>query len=344
MSTSSEFCFTFYSSVKSISWTIGHLLKITSYFYLFRGVFISAVIYPYDELEHKNNKLEAANAELNSMSVTMNAILDVMPIAIQKYDSQGRLKYINKKFTELLECDGESLIGTSIQDSVEKFGVVAYDGKNLETKFDQYSDKNEITAYTLRTGKLIRLSIATHELRGGRLLLIHETKKEQELQNLHIQTETILASINNSVLIINDEKKIVLCNKAFEDIFELQKEEILGMDIDSFNQAIHFELLDLPDKALKNELDKNVFETKFTSGKGNKKEIMLYVGTIKNVEEVNRIISEFLFLSRPRETELAEISMHDMFASIKSMVETSSLVKGVDFKYMKERYRCYVGS
>lgn len=419
MSISTEFCFTIYSSVNNISWTVGHLLKITSYFYLFRGVFISAVIYPHNELDRKNKKLEAVNAELNSMGATMKAILDTIPIAIQKYDSHGKLKYVNKKFTELMECDEESLIGTTIEDSINKFTATAYDSKNPDARRDRYSDKQEITAITSRTGKPIRLSLTSHDLRGGKLMLIHETKKEQELENLNIQTETILASVNNGVFMINNEKKIVLCNKAFEDLFEVQKEEILGMDVDAFNEATDFELKDLAGKVLINELDKNEYETKFTSFKGNKKEIMLYVGTIKNVdgevigainisrditeqkkeqqrilqqeklallgqmgagivhetrnflttikgrcqlidmisqdenikrhaakinsdvEEVNRIISEFLFLSKPRETELLEISMHDVFASIKSMIEASSLVKGVNIDFLlseEERY------
>jgi signal transduction histidine kinase len=59
------------------------------------------------------------------------------------------------------------------------------------------------------------------------------------------------------------------------------------------------------------------------------------------VDEVNKIISEFLFLSKPREAELEDISMLDIFESIKSMVGATSLIKGVDVEFefcREERY------
>ncbi|MDF2841401.1 MAG: hypothetical protein K0Q99_2173, partial [Clostridia bacterium] len=49
----------------------------------------------------------------------------------------------------------------------------------------------------------------------------------------------------------------------------------------------------------------------------------------KDVEAVNHIMSEFLFLSKPKDTNLVEISIRDVLGSIKGMVETTSLVRGV---------------
>lgn len=410
LSTAAEFCFTLYSSVENISWTVGHMLKIISYFYLFRGVFVSTVIYPYGELQRKNNELEDKNFKLNSMSESMSQILDAMPIAVLKYDKQGELEYINKKFAEILEYEREELLRA--EGGHLTSAAVAVSGHNEERGGD-------IQAFTARTGKYIKLSRKIHEIKDGKLVLLSETKKEQELQNLHIQTETIFASVSSGVLVIDQEMKIVLCNNSFERIFEVERAELLGMHIESLNEMINSSRKDLPHKVLYDELKEHEYQVKITSLKGNEKEVLLYVAPIRNidgeiigaicigtdvteqkreqqrmlqqeklallgqmgaaivhetrnflttikgrcqlidmltkdesikrhaakinndVEEVNRIISEFLFLSKPRDTEFYEISIHDVFASIRSMVETSSLVKGVDIEFRfteQERY------
>ena len=50
----SELCFALYNSVNSITWTIGHVLKIFSYYFLLRDTFASTIIYSYEKLEDKH--------------------------------------------------------------------------------------------------------------------------------------------------------------------------------------------------------------------------------------------------------------------------------------------------
>lgn len=60
-----------------------------------------------------------------------------------------------------------------------------------------------------------------------------------------------------------------------------------------------------------------------------------------NIDELNMMMSEFLFLSKPRQPYLDEISMYDIIHSIKNMIETSSFVKGVTVNFdlsKEERY------
>jgi len=61
----------------------------------------------------------------------------------------------------------------------------------------------------------------------------------------------------------------------------------------------------------------------------------------KNIDEVNRIISEFLSLSKHREAELTEVSICDLSKSIKRIVETSFLTKDIKVEFLlsnEERY------
>lgn len=410
MSICAEVCFTIYSLISNITWTLGHILKIISYFYLFKGVFISTVLFPYDELVIKNKNLQAVNEELNKLSSTMKDLLDALPIGIQKFDNNGRLKYTNKRYEELLQCSIDEIQGMTMLELARKFSMNEISEEDIQPR--SWKDGPSNTLQTCRTlkGERLKLSIKASKIQNGTLVIINDTKKEQELQNLNIQTETILNSINNGVMMIDENMRIILINKAYEDIFEVDKNEILGMDINQLNKVIGLEDILLPDEVAAGKAPGQGVDVSITSFKGNQKMLSLYISTIKDidgdnigiisvgtdvteykkeqqrmiqqeklallgqmgagivhetrnflttikgrcqlidmmtdnqgikkhsdkinsdVEEVNRIISEFLFLSKPRETELVEVSIHDVFGSIKGMVETSSLVKGVDLE------------
>lgn len=186
----SELCFTLYSSVETISWTIGHMLKITSYYFLFRGVFISTITYSYEKLEIKHKQLE---------------------------DAYKKIEQANMQIKE------EKLI-IQQQDKLALLG----------------------------------------QLGAG---IVHETRN-------------YLTTIKGRCQLI-------------EAVAQAEK-------------------------------------------------VKEYAKKINNdVNEVNAIISEFLFLSKPREAKLEEVSMHDIFESMKNLVETSSLVQGINVNMeisKEERY------
>ncbi|ERI92734.1 PAS domain S-box protein [Clostridiales bacterium oral taxon 876 str. F0540] len=414
MSASSEFCFTLYSSVTSISWTVGHLLKIVSYFFLLKGVFISTVTYPYEKLETEHRKI-------NELSTTLNDILDALPMAVVKHNLNSKVEYVNKKFEELFECSRENLIGLTRNEFLERFPKLEKEENvfsNMKSEDNDIST-NSISTYRMIDGEYKKLSINRWKINDGFFSMVRETKEEQELQNLNIQTETIFNAVSNCILMIDTNKKVILCNDASAKSFEMDKKDIVGMCIDELNDLIQFELRDLPDLALSGGSDNQFFEVALVTPKGNKKELMLYLSSIKNVygeiiggisvsnditefkkqqeklmqqeklallgqmgaaivhetrnylttikgrcqlinlleknekvqrhalkinsevDEVNKIISEFLFLSKPRQTELTEISMIDIMESIKSIVRSTSLVKGVDVNVelsKEERY------
>lgn len=61
----------------------------------------------------------------------------------------------------------------------------------------------------------------------------------------------------------------------------------------------------------------------------------------KNVDEIDQIISKFLFMARPRDTEFTEVSMCDLLQSAESLILSTSIVKKVDVCFensKEERY------
>jgi PAS domain S-box-containing protein len=415
ISASSEFCFTLYGSVNQISWTAGHVLKIISYFFLLRGVFISTVTYPFERLEVEHKRV-------NALSETLNDILDTLPMAVFKYDLDAKIKYVNKKFEELSGCRREELIGLHTLELQKKFPWIEKEERPLSDIVHESEGKiiNTIRTYRVANGEYKKISVNARKIRNGVFAMMRETKEEQELQNLHIQAETILSAVNNCVIMIDNNRKVVLCNKALADTIEMDEQDIIGMDIDELNNLINFDAKELPDISLSGNADNQTFEVSLTTLKGNKKELMLSLSSIKNVygeiiggisvsnditeikkqqekimqqeklallgqmgaaivhetrnylttikgrcqlinqldcneevqkhaakinkevDQVNKIIGEFLFLSKPRQTELTEVSMFDIFQSIKSMVETTSLVRGVEVNVKLSKDERYV--
>ncbi|MCT8975345.1 ATP-binding protein [Clostridium sp. CX1] len=428
MMISSEICFTLYSSITSFIWTAGHLLKIISYYCLFKGIFVSTVVYPYERLEVKHKELEKAyyqleeaNKEINGIRDTLSDILDSLPEGVFLYDSNRKIKYLNRKFEELFHCDRSTLNKLTTEEVSKLFPGLEQNKKLLPDNvcLDCGKTLHIIRTFKVGNGQYKKLSIHSNKIRGGVLGLVRDAKEEQELKNLHLQTETILNAVNNGVLMIDTNKKIILTNKAIEDILEMDKEDIIGMDINELNELVQFDAKQRSGLSLEDSYFKEVYETCIVTKNGNKKELEIQVSSIRNVEgeiiggisvckditsikkeqlkiqqqeklallgqlgagivhetrnylttikgrcqlielvakekeikdyakkididvsEVNRIISEFLFLSKPRETELQEVSMYDIFQSIKNIVQSSSLVKGVDVQMnlsKEERY------
>ncbi|WML37826.1 MASE3 domain-containing protein [Clostridium sp. OS1-26] len=412
MSISTEFCFTLYTTVDSISWTIGHILKVISYYFLFKGIFISTILYPYEQLETEHKNLEKTTKELKHTSETLKDLFDALPIAVKEYDLNGKVRYVNKKFEELFACNRDGLYGITNEEFLKKFP-----SKLLENRKDT---KNIVRTYKNLKGDNIKLSINSKRVRNGVLVFFSDTKKDQELENLHIQTETILKSIDNCILMFDKSGKVVLCNKALEEVLETSREDIIGMNISRLKKLIKVNVIEPSDLTLKDNTKKRLYHVALYSLKGNKKDMLFDLTAIRNVDgdiigsisigtditefkkeqqkliqqeklallgqmgaeivhetrnflttikgrsklisdvtqkqevkkhalkineevdEVNRIISEFLFLSKPRETELMEVSMIDIFQSIKSMVKSSSLVKGIDVDFQLSKEERYV--
>lgn len=405
--------------LKSILWLFAHILKAVSYYFIYKGVFSSAVVYPYDSLENKHKQLEhayenltKANKEITGLSKTLSDVLDALPLGVFMYDENSKINYLNKKFEEIFICDRSEVLGLSTKEFLHKFPRLEED-EMLLSDMVLSGDKsvlNVVRTYRVGNGEYKKLSVKNSRINNGVISLLRDAKEEQEIKNLHLQTETILNAVNNAIIMIDKDKKIVLCNTAAERIFEIDKAELIGMDIDKLNDLLTFQKKENPYAILSGEKDFDVCEASLKTNKGNNIELIIYSAPIKNidgeiiggisvdtdvteikkhqqaiqqqeklallgqmgagivhetrnflttikgrcqlievnaedekikdhalkmnkdVDEVNRIIGEFLFLSKPREVLLEEISMIDLFNSIINTIENTSITKGINLE------------
>lgn len=268
-----ELSFTLYSTVTSFYNLLGHLLRLTSYYYLFQGMFVSAITYPYEKLEKAGQYM--AN------------ILDDLPLGITTHDHNFRLTFANKKAEEVSSCQKQELYGLSNREIIEMFSLKSQPINSLSEQItlDKGPIRNKLVNLQNCNGINIDLKTDVYKLdNGGFLCLFTEAKKEQELQNLQLQTQTILNSINNSVLVVDKNCKIIMCNKAFSQLVEMEEQSILGLDSTKLNRLLQFNQEGILSRTLRNEKLEKIYETPLITPKGTRKEILFHSAPVINVE------------------------------------------------------------
>ncbi len=104
----SEISFTLYISVYGISNLIGHLLKILSFFFIYKSVVETGFSKPFKLLLNDLKQKELKAAEERDRAEQYLDIAEVMLLAL---DVEGRVTMINRKGCSILGCCGEKIIG-----------------------------------------------------------------------------------------------------------------------------------------------------------------------------------------------------------------------------------------
>jgi PAS domain-containing protein len=86
-------------------------MKIMSITLLLKSVIVETMIYPYTCLEYEHKKLQETLRDINELTKSLNDTLDAIPEAIIRYDNNGIMKHVNKKFEELLGYGMDDFLG-----------------------------------------------------------------------------------------------------------------------------------------------------------------------------------------------------------------------------------------
>jgi len=393
----SEICLAFFKDLGSFWVVLGHVLKVSSYFYLYKAVFQNLINYPYDRLGEGNQRL--------------SDILNSIPISIITYNNDNEIDFVNKKFEELFKYPKENIMGLNYKEILNLLHKVGNENKTplaSRAKNNEKNSKNIIRSYLNSEGKEIKALINAYKINGGVLVLVSDIKKEQEIKNLNLQAQTILNAITTPTMVLDDAGKIVAYNNSYADLIEIEYDNIIGMDKYKLKAILNVKSKDNMDVLKESYIKNDVRDYFIETPKGNKKQLRITISSITNIHneivgtiyamqdiskmkeeqsklinqeklallgqmgativhetrnflttikgnsqlielyvedekirnyarkintntnEVNKIISDFLSLSKPRETELEEVGFNDIVASMRNIIETSSLMKKVE--------------
>lgn len=403
-----EVIFISMNSTNSFLMLYGHVIKIASYHFLYRGIFESAVKYPHRKVEEVNDKLID--------------ILDAIPIALVTYDESNKLSFANKKFQEVIGWSRDELVGLSPE---EFFKVIPKDEKNEEQAIVEQVLENEsningvIRTYRNSKGNNVKLLVNAHRINSGALVFFNDVKAEQQIANLNLQTQTILNSIGIPSVILDNKNRITAYNMAFTNLIHREDIDIIKMSIDELIEMLNGKKKLLDSKYENNMLVEELYEGFFDCENELRKNILIKVSMIYNIEkekvggaciihditnekenrqklinqeklallgqmsativhetrnflttikgcsqliqayskeekikeyaekinsntnEVNKIISNLLTMSKPSQAVMEEVSINDLIVSLKSTLETSTITKGIEVNFnlnYDERY------
>lgn len=273
-----ELSFTMFKELTAFMHVFGHVLKIVFYYFFYKAVFVSNVEYPYKKLNEANRILEATCRNKEEAEEILNDTLDSLPVGIMFYDNGSRIKYMNRQLEELLCCARDELLGLTQE---ELYKIIP----SPEQAVSNGDSLNPVRTFRTMAGNNVKLHLNSQKTKNGMLVCFSEAKKEQEIKNFHIQTQTILNAVSNPIFMVDINKNITLYNEAFKRFFEIEDTDIAGMDVEQFSEIIGLEQLDIMEMRQKLTSGEGPYELSVISFKGSRREILLNMSNIKNVED-----------------------------------------------------------
>lgn len=264
-----EICFMMHINNNVIYHITSQLVKIVYYCFLFKWLFVNTIIYPYEKLNKERKYIRSA---FNGFST-----------GLVSYDLKNKVFILNKAAEDLLGCKEADVQRLSIQEVIVKIFGSEQIGKAVIKKLEEEDVYHHVNEYKNSKGENIKLLINANKIDDeGYLIFLKTAKKEQELGFLRFQTQTILNAMNNCVLVTDSSHKIILCNKAFEDVVELENQEIINTNIFDLRDKLQIEYR--KNEYIKLADRRYVYEGSFINGKGIKKELVLNIAPVVNVE------------------------------------------------------------
>ncbi len=268
LSVAANVALSFYLDKLSLLRVTGHVLKLFSIGCLFRGTVINAITYPYEKLERNN--------------AYMAKILDGLPVGVITWDSKDCLTFANEKVFRLLGYDAKLLPpddkGLARLEELEHIRNIT-----VQKNDGLINSCSSVIKTPNRLGEEMNLRVEVMSLGNeGYIHLLTDAKQEQELENLQLQTKTILNSVANMIFVVNREGKIIVCNEAVCQLLQKAEEDLLGMELKDY-----LKLVQCSDRSVfvkTSDKDMPTFEVSIWDSLGERLELVFQKSPILNVE------------------------------------------------------------
>ncbi len=281
-------CFAISDAVSSPVQFMGHILKLTYHGFIYYGVYKTTVEYPYVQVRKVKDFYEK--------------LLDNSPIGIITFNTERTISYISKQCDILFRYEMRNLSGITIEQFLSSIELYEFSRLELLEKLHKLQG-GTITFYGKTGlsnepgGKLIFIAM---KLSMGMAFAVRDAKKAQAIENMQLQTQTILDSTDNLVFILDINRKVVMCNKKFIEITNMRNNDVVGLDIMELSHCLHSNLKDSAKIDIKNENMMHGTKWNIRTMSGEIKKISLDSSSIYDVDNekigwiiIGRDISEY---------------------------------------------------
>ena len=193
--------------------TLGYLFKLGAYFPLLQGIYLQAIILPY-------NALASTKEDLIK---TLNSL----PLGVMEFKPNTGITYANQYLLDLLDCTPSDLYQITLNEFYTIFEV------------EQLSEQYEIFKLRTLKGHHIITQVKRFQHENSTLVALTDTRAEQKLNTLHLQTEMIFNSIASLIILLDENHTIIYANKNNEECVELDADSIIGLSIFEYNKMLN---------------------------------------------------------------------------------------------------------
>ena len=215
-----ELSFTLYMDVYSYYFSLGHLLKLVSYFYFYQAIVVGSLHHPYNQLKIQNKQI--AN------------MLDDVPVGIIVTNKMLNITFTNQETANILGYDSNELIGKSLVDIIDDMLTEPINRKTLQwLNSEQLIKFSPIIEIKNNCNQYLNIKIERKQMDDNFYIYqLTPAQKDLDFQNLQLQALTILDSVRDMVIVTDRNHRILICNKSFENLTALYRKDIQGLMMD----------------------------------------------------------------------------------------------------------------
>ncbi|MDP4094685.1 MAG: ATP-binding protein [Bacillota bacterium] len=254
------------------------------YFYFFyKAIFVTTIINPHNKLNESIVKLKEKERE-------MIEILDNMHVGIAIFDNESKISFANSVCLDLLKTKKNDFLGLSSKQVMDN-----YSGDKSAINIIDPLMKNDyktikiVRSYKTTKSEELKLSVEAIKVKNGVQVILTDARKEQELDDIRLQTQAVLNSIDNLVLLLDTRYNVIMCNDALSNAVEMDKNDILKQNVFKLKKLLNSDLKYMPNlkTPYSNPFTKN-YNADFTTNSGKKVNLIIYFSSVKNID--NEII------------------------------------------------------
>jgi transcriptional regulator with PAS, ATPase and Fis domain len=182
--------------------------------------------------------------EINKLYNQTYSILKLIPTGIIVIDENNFIRVCNKHSEKLLKLDSLDVIGQDIG--------------NVIPKINLHSDKPQ--KFKWNTSSILALSrpMSLEHIKGHIIVMYDTTEVErmaqeiESIKRLQVTLETVLNTAYEGLVVVNDEGKITLTNRPFEQLTKKNSKELLGQEASVILSQFDMISENKPDYAIEN--------------------------------------------------------------------------------------------